>query len=308
MKLSDTRSADKKFQTNLVMACGVELTLARSVVRLLRLLSCSLWLGCGLCGIAGAQASSQSESQINRPEVSVKPLGRVVQLPSRGSVTVSLYWHPVAEAKASLLLFPGGDGGFGAMDDSSLPTGRNFLVRTVPLWLARGFNVAIFGQPDDHADLDYAYRTTPDHLSDIGQVIAYVKQQSPAPLWLVGTSRGTISATAAAIRWQELGLAGLVVSSSIVAADKPGNLPSQNLAELRLPVLLAHHRQDQCPVCRPEDVAQMLTRLEGTATKALLWFEGGGPPTGRACGPTHWHGYKGIEAQVVTAIGDWLSR
>jgi hypothetical protein len=37
-----------------------------------------------------------------------------------------------------------------------------------------------------------------------------------------------------------------------------------------------------------------------------LAFEGGGPPHGDPCGPTHFHGYIGIEERVVARIAEWI--
>ena len=233
-----------------------------------------------------------------------------ISVSSRPGVQTRVFWHPLPDARATVLLLPGGAGSYGRVVDG-LPDGDNFLVRSAGLFSARGFQVAIAGRPDDHRDLDYADRITPWHLADLRAVVAAVHARSAAPIWLVGTSRGTVSATAAAIALADqpaLGIAGLVLSSSIVNPGKPGALPRQDLAAVHLPVLMVHHRQDACPVCPPADVPAVLGRFTGTADKHLAWIDGGGPPRGERCHALHWHGFIGVEAEAVGEISDWIDR
>jgi pimeloyl-ACP methyl ester carboxylesterase len=247
-----------------------------------------------LLGAAGALA----------PGLAAQAAGALLKVPTRSGVSTTLFWEPVAGARATLLLFPGGGGGFGAVTDGRAG-GNNFLVRSAPLFAARGFNVAIFGRPSDGGELDYADRIAAPHLQDIGQVLDELQRLSPAPVWLVGTSRGTVSATAAAIAMQAR-LAGLVLSSSVVSRAKPGAVPTQDLGALRLPVLLLHHRRDACPVCSPAEVPALLDRLTQAPRKQLIWVEGGAGASGDVCTPGHWHGYIGMEREAVDKLADWI--
>jgi hypothetical protein len=87
-----------------------------------------------------------------------------------GKVITTFFWLPAAAPKATLLLFPGGGGGFGRVA-GGVAGGRNFLVRTAPLFVAQGYNVAIFGKPSDQAELDYPDRISDAHLADIAGVL-----------------------------------------------------------------------------------------------------------------------------------------
>lgn len=49
-----------------------------------------------------------------------------------------------------------------------------------------------------------------------------MKQKSGLPVWIVGTSRGTVSATAMAIKVRDPAIAGLVLTSSVVRYATPG--------------------------------------------------------------------------------------
>jgi pimeloyl-ACP methyl ester carboxylesterase len=232
--------------------------------------------------------------------------GRAIQLPTRAGVTSALWWQPTPGARATVLLLPGGRGGFGRIEDGR-PTGANFLVRSAALFAAQGFNVAILGRPSDRDDLDFASRIGADHLADIERTIEFVRREHDVPVWLVGTSRGSISAAAAAIRLQGA-VAGLVLSASVTARDRPGGLPTQDLAAIRVPTLVIHHREDACPICRPGDTGAIVERLVNAPAREHILVEGGGPPRGDRCEALHWHGFVGVEAESVARIAEFVRR
>ncbi|MBP6337645.1 MAG: hypothetical protein KA375_08625 [Vitreoscilla sp.] len=234
-------------------------------------------------------------------------LGVVHLVPTRTGISTSVFWQAAKAPKATLLLFPGGGGGFGKVK-AGVAGSRNFLVRAAPLFVAQGYNVAIFGKPSDKSELDYPDRISGAHMADIAQVLAHVRGLSPLPVWLVGTSRGSVSATAAAIRLHDPALAGLVLASSVVNRRKVGAVPTQDLAAITLPVLLLHHEKDACTVCSPADVPQILKGLSHAPLKKLVLVNGGANPLGNACGALHWHGYIGMEAEAVGVIADWVAK
>ncbi|HEY8879487.1 MAG TPA: alpha/beta hydrolase [Roseateles sp.] len=236
----------------------------------------------------------------------VQAAGERFDVATREGVVTPVFWEAAEGAKATVLLFPGGAGGFGQVE-AGRPGSRNFLVRSMGEFLARGYNVAIFGKPSDTPDLGYPERISNAHMTDIRQVLKAVKQKSPLPVWLVGTSRGTVSATAAAIQLQG-DIAGLVLTSSIVAWDKVGTVPRQDLADLRVPVLVLHHAKDQCRQTLPRDVGYIVKGLSAAPVKKLVMVEGGADPTGDACEAFHWHGFIGMEAEAVKIITGWLDQ
>jgi pimeloyl-ACP methyl ester carboxylesterase len=232
--------------------------------------------------------------------------GRLFRVPTRQGVSTTLFWEEAVNARATVLLFPGGGGGFGKVE-AGRATSNNFLVRSAPHFIAQGFNVAIFGRPSDSDELDYADRVADPHMTDVGTVLAFVRAKADAPVWVIGTSRGTVSATAMAIRMQDQ-LAGLVLTSSVVSLKKPGAVPGQELATIRLPVLLLHHARDACAVCRPDEVPAILRGLKNAPVKKLILTDGGRDPSGDPCAALHWHGYVGMEREAVDLIADWLRK
>ena len=230
--------------------------------------------------------------------------GTLFKVPTREGVTTTLFWESAPDAKATVLLFPGGAGGFGKVE-AGKATGLNFLVRSEPYFIANGFNVAIFGRPSDSQDLDYADRISETHMADVRKVLEFVKRQADVPVWIVGTSRGTISATAAAINLPGA-IAGVVLTSSVVSYKKPGAVPKQDLDQIKVPVLVLHHAKDACPLCQPFEVPAILRGLKNAPVKKEIMVSGGENPTGNVCEALHWHGFIGMEKEAVNQIASWM--
>jgi len=230
---------------------------------------------------------------------------QIVNLETRPGVRVPVYY--MKRNGATVILLPGGAGGFGTPVDGK-PTGNNFLVRSRDFFADAGLNVAVMGRPSDKGDLDYLDRIGDQHMQDIKKLVDYVKADTGLPVWLVGTSRGTVSATAAAIKFGKADLAGIVLTSSVVNYKKAGAVPKQDLASIRIPVLVVHHENDACQQCRPHEVPAILTGLKIAPLKKLVMVNGGSDPVGDPCGPLHFHGFIGIEKQVVATITDWIKK
>ena len=230
--------------------------------------------------------------------------GALFKVPTREGVVTTLFWEPTPDAKATVLLFPGGAGGFGRIETGKA-MGMNFLIRSEPYFISNGFNVAIFGRPSDSQDLDYADRISDTHLNDLHKVLAFVKQKADVPVWIVGTSRGTVSAAAAAIKLQGE-MAGVVLTSSVVSFKKPEAVPRQDLAAIKVPVLVLHHTKDACHLCQPSEVPAILRGLKNAPIKKEIMFSGGANPTGNVCNGQHWHGFIGAEREAVDLIASWI--
>lgn len=233
--------------------------------------------------------------------------GQLLKVPTRPNVKTTLFWEAQEGAKVTVFLFPGGGGGFGKVVDGR-PTSNNFLVRSVPHFLANGFNVAIFGRPSDSEELDYADRIGETHLTDVRAVLDFVKTKSPAPIWIIGTSRGTISSAATVINIRDPAIAGLVLTSSVVTYKKVGAVPRQDLSAIRVPVLVLHHAKEECVHCQPHEVPAIIRGLINSPAKKLIMVDGGANPTGDPCAGQHWHGFIGMEKEAVNTIADWIKR
>lgn len=226
---------------------------------------------------------------------------------ARPDAHIPVFFSTTPQAQATLILLPGGAGGMGRVGADGWPDGANFLVRGAPLFAAQGFHVAVMARPSDMNDMDYPFRVSAAHIDDIRKVVQQAKERWNVPVWLVGTSRGTVSGTAAVIAMRDEGLiAGLVLTSSVTAGRVTGAVPGQALDKINIPVLVVHHNQDACKVCVPSQAKTIEPKLSSSPAHATLMLDGGENPSGDPCEALHYHGFIGMEAQAVQQIADWV--
>jgi len=236
---------------------------------------------------------------------------RVVDIPTRPGVTQRMVVIEPEKPRAAVILFAGGHGGLQISSTGDFKWGEgNFLVRSRQLFSSNGLMVAVVDAPSDRQKPPYlgGFRQKPEHAADIKAVIAWLRQQANIPTWLVGTSRGTQSTTfiATQLALADGGPDGIVLSSTILT-DKPGNrsVPEMSLEKIQIPVLIVHHKQDGCEHCQYGDLSRLTEKLTNAPRKELLTFEGG-RNQGDPCEAMAYHGFNGIEQQVVRKIADWI--
>jgi pimeloyl-ACP methyl ester carboxylesterase len=229
----------------------------------------------------------------------------VVVTQREGAEQVFLFMK-VKRPVASVILFAGGAGTLD-IENGVINRGLgNFLVRSRFRFASEGFNVAVVDAPSDQRNLR-GYRDTLFHAVDIKGVIAYLREASNVPVWLIGTSRGTISAANAASRLKEGGADGLVLTSSVFEqSGGGGTITDVDLASITVPTLFVHHKQDRCFVTPYGAVAPHMKSLRNAPKVEQIAFEGGLPAQDSHCGNQGPHGFPGIEDEVVRAIGNWI--
>lgn len=239
-----------------------------------------------------------------------QPSQRVVEIPTRPGVTQRFLVLAPDSPKATVVLFAGGHGGLQISPHGDFGWGKgNFLVRSRELFAALGFLVAVVDAPSDRQSAPFlgGFRQTSEHVSDIKAVIAWLRQDARVPVWLVGTSRGTQSAAFIAI---ELGPAkggpdGVVLTATILKDDRGRAVPEMPLERVAVPVLVVHHRQDGCKASAYADLPGLLERLTASPRKHLLAFDGGAD-RGDPCEAFAYHGFNGLERDVVAKIAEWV--
>ena len=234
---------------------------------------------------------------------------KVVDLPTRSGVTQRIQVAMPAAPKAAVILLAGGHGGLQISQDGVLKWGSgNFLIRSRQLFADRGIAVAVIDAPSDRQVPPYlnGFRQTPEHVLDIKAVIAWLREQTKLSVWLVATSRGTQSAAYAATELQgNDGPDGIVLTSTILSDRSSRAVPAMELAKLRIPVLVVHHEQDGCALCRYSDTAGLMEKLVNTPRKQLLTFAGGNNK-GDPCEAFAYHGFNGLEVDVVAQTVNWM--
>lgn len=212
---------------------------------------------------------------------------------------------------ASVILFAGGGGNIRLQDGAQGPTVRsnNFLVRSRELFAAQGLLVAVVDAPSDKQYVDgmlYGFRTSDRHVTDIDGVIDWLHRQADLPVWLVGTSRGTESATYVALHAHQP-VQGLILTSPMsVGNDKGEAVTDMPLADIRLPVQVVVHTRDGCHVTPSYGGERIRDALVNAPAVELLSVSDGDTSNSDACGPMGPHGFLGVEAEVVARIAAFI--
>ena len=232
---------------------------------------------------------------------------KIVTIDSRASVTVGFVaTQPAGSTKAAAILFAGGHGKLKLWKGRG-PRSKNFLVRSRRLFADRGVLTVTIDVPSDRRKegLD-DFRGTDDHRKDVGAVVKWLRNRTKAPIWLIGTSRGTVSLSHLA---GKLPIDGVVFTASVteVSSRRTATALDGELENITVPTLLAHHKADDCVVTPAFGISSISDRLTKSPKVETKLFSGGTPSDERACGAISAHGFLGIEEKVVGAIVNWMT-
>jgi alpha/beta superfamily hydrolase len=230
----------------------------------------------------------------------------IVTLPTRGGVTQSylLAAPEGGKAQAVAILFAGGAGRVNLERETArtdLDRG-NFLVRSRRLFAQRGVAAAVMDAPSDEpAGMSDEFRLGSSHAEDIAKAVADLKKRYPgSPVFLVGTSRGTISAASAGKQLAR-SVDGVVLTATLflAAGPRPG-LSGFDFSTIPSPVLFVHHVDDACAYTPYSAARQLADRFP------VLAVSGGLPARSKPCEAMSPHGFIGKEAETVDAIVNWM--
>jgi hypothetical protein len=217
---------------------------------------------------------------------------------------------PAHRARASVILMTGGNGllsldATGTIIDST----GNFLIRSANLFLRHGLNVMMADATPAHPNgIGRPFRLTATHAAELQNFINAAINRWGQPVWVVGTSNGSISAvTAAGFQPALAGLTGVVLTSPVTVLNDPINQPIFNLyaSRITVPTQVVWHQDDHCVLSPPAGSAALFTAIP-SAKKATETFEGGHSVATDPCGAFSEHGYAGIEPKVVKEIAEFV--
>jgi pimeloyl-ACP methyl ester carboxylesterase len=215
--------------------------------------------------------------------------------------TQVLYSGP-ANPRAIVFAFAGGDGtvAFNAAGQVS-HLGNNFLVRTQPLWLAQGFGYMTLASPSSLM----GQRHTPAYAQTIARAIDFARTRASAPVWLIGTSQGSIAAANGAAHLPGR-VFGVVLTSSVAGRSASGETVfDSDPGAIAVPALVVANRGDTCPSAGPGFAPQILAALARAPKKDIIYVESHQLQSD-PCEALSPHGYLGIEGDVAQRIGDWI--
>ncbi len=248
--------------------------------------------------------------------------GEVVSVPTDGS-TMRLAYIPPAKPGAdsvTLLLLAGGPGYLNLDDNGCARLLKgNFLVRSIQDFGREGFGTALVDAPGNYQGEDglEGYRAARAHADDLGKIIAMLRARTQGKVWVVGTSRGTISAANAAARLSGTAapdgviltsalMSGQVGAKKIWVAQTVFDLP---LADIRLPLLLLGHAADTCTRSPPGLMDGISTKVSSTRKQQVL-ISGGPDYRGgaglAACEGKAPHGYPEQEAEIAAGMARFI--
>ena len=270
-------------------------------------------------GVLALSAGAILSSFLSRPATAQSggACGVVVSLKGHDDsrTKYSLAGHS-ANATAVLVLLPGGSG-FVDLDANGCARRLkgNSLVRTRGLFHGRGFATALVDAPSDHQAADGlgGFRIAPAHAEDIGRIVDDLRRRTGLPVWLAGTSRGSISAANAAARLQGTATPDGLVLTSPVTSGRVGGFKawvaqtvfSVRLAAIRVPVLVVVHAADKC-IRTPPELAARIAAGTDARREQIKTITGGpgwrGPPGLKACRGRAPHGFAGQKVDVTEGI------
>ncbi len=207
--------------------------------------------------------------------------GTVVDLGTSAATRIRYSWKPglptpdgtAAEPVAAILLV--GGGGWLDMDTAGCPRRLkgNILVRSAPHWQVAGITTVLLDARADWVGEDglAGFRLQAEHAEDLGRVIADVRTRTGAKaVWLLGHSRGTLSAANAAVRLRGADAPdGVVLASPMLVGDatskrKPWvahTVFDTGMKDFRGSLLVLGHAADSCVRSLPD-------RLDAVASSA----------------------------------------
>lgn len=223
------------------------------------------------------------------------------------------------QPKATIILLPGALGAlnistfFGSAAPGKQLEG-NFLVRTRKDFAKRGFITVVVDTPSDKpSGMPPAFRISQMHVRDLTAVVQYLKQEYGVPVWVAGTSRGTISAARLLVD-SPPDLAGGILTASIVQSDEkwptfkshPDVILNMPLGRTSLPVLVVHHKNDGCEECPPQKAERLKDKFHNSKQFVFVWIEGGWPDKSGPCEGFAAHGFYGKEDRVLDAMAEFI--
>ena len=185
---------------------------------------------------------------------------------------------------------------------------EGFLARSHEEFVNRGVRVALLDAPSDYQSVGMSveFRQSGEHFTDVSAVIADLKRRFPElPLFLVGTSRGTVSVVSVATRLKNQ-ISGVVLTATFFRLSGTRSVTRRlRRAELEFdriqsPLLFVHHVSDPCPRAPYEDTARISEKYP------LISVSGGMDTSPNECQHLGPHGFYGKESETIEQIVNWM--
>ncbi len=150
-------------------------------------------------------------------------------------------------------------------------------------------------------------RSTAAYAKVTREIVAFAHEQANAPVWVMGTSQGSIAAMNAASHAKGLPLAGVILTESVsILGGSHETVFDADPQRGRVPALVVSNKDDQCDVAPPSMADNIAQSMRNTHATVLSVQSGGSARSSNRCSSLSPHGYFGIEGKVVDAIAAWM--
>ncbi len=222
------------------------------------------------------------------------------------------------DAKATLVFIPGGEGRAGLKPEWTADHGYfskyyfNLMLRSLtdPKLTSGSFNLVLFDSPVDLPTANHwsVARTSAEHLSRVEDVVRHFRAMLGKPVWVMGHSMGSISITELYKRLQEKKAENLVAGLIFSGGE---NGASFNYESTKLPVLVVHHENDECPGNTAQAAKKQHAKLRETgnaAAELVLITTGTRTPNNSNACRSGYHMYFGAGADVAKVLDEYMIR
>ena len=225
--------------------------------------------------------------------------------------------NQAASPVGSIVLLSGGNGRLDITATGSLTFGKsNQVVRTRARYAKHGLTTIL---PDIAADFKVGgsdvvpgYRATLEHAQDVGGVVAHLRIMTGKPVFVMGTSRGSLGVSNVISKLSPPTRPdGGVMTSALLSPAIPGlnvrSIVGDDPKLLAIPLLAVININDKCPVTSPSELKPF-----------AAWYKGSGRRLGTGslnpnitvdpdpCDARTPHGFWGWDATVAINLSNWI--
>lgn len=241
--------------------------------------------------------------------------GSFEALPTRDGVKLPFLYEKPEQAQAVVVLFQGGGGSIGvsgSKDKAWIQRDKAFLSGGSTRFSKNGLAVAVVDAPSDRSDLNGGFRNSVEHNFDIKKLVEFLKaDNSNLPIWLIGTSNGSLTAAGAAVALNETPVAGIVLTST-VTSEHAWSLGQKlvhpvyraDLKKVTQPVLIVHHKNDRCAHSPYQPIEALKKAFPNSKKVELISIEGGSDNSNPCNGG--YHQFLDQEQEVTDMIVKWI--
>ena len=233
--------------------------------------------------------------------------GLVEDLPLQGGGLQRVLYSPARhDTKGIIVMFPGGTGEIDIEKSGHVKNAKNFAVRSDDLWRERGYGIVLVDALEHQSMRGQRSSTAYAVLTQ--RIIEFAHRQENVPVWVLGTSQGSIAAMNAVSHAGGTPLAGLILTESVsILGGSHETVFDAHPEDVHVPSLVVANVDDRCKVA-PPSTAQSIAQAIRHAPTTVLTVSGGEQRSRDDCASLSPHGYYGIEEKVVDDIVDWMQK